>query len=229
MTDTQLFDAFFDRTLDDGRMSRNEAKVLKELVAEHATNPQQIAQLRSRAFALAQERLNHTKDRALVQWLEDVVKALHPTGGQASVEEAWFFPDDNNHGLNRLQQVLAGARASLDICVFTITHNVLRDAILDAHKRNVTVRIISDDDKAHDRGSDVIDLARSGIDVRIDRTEHHMHHKFAIIDGRLLLNGSFNWTRSASAANYENIQATNAPGLVRVFQEEFDRLWELFG
>ncbi|MBH24570.1 MAG: endonuclease [Myxococcales bacterium] len=230
MTDTRLFDEFFARTLDDGRMSRGESKVLKKLAEEHtAGDPQKIAQIRSRAFEKAREQLKNSDDRAALDWIEDVVKALHPTSGQARVAEALFFPEDGEFGLNRLVQYIAGARSSLDICVFTITHNTLRDAILDAHKRGVAVRIISDDDKAHDRGSDVIDLARAGVPVRIDKTDVHMHHKFAIVDAQLLINGSFNWTRSASAVNYENVQITNGVALLKQFHDEFERLWELFG
>ena len=53
-----------------------------------------------------------------------------------------------------------------------------------------------------------------------------MHHKFAISDNKLLLNGSYNWTRSASTENNENISITNDLRLVSLFQNEFERLWE---
>ena len=56
-----------------------------------------------------------------------------------------------------------------------------------------------------------------------------MHHKFALFDRRLLVNGSSNWTRSAGGGNFENLVVTDHEGLVGRFGEEFDRLWELFG
>lgn len=41
-----------------------------------------------------------------------------------------------------------------------------------------------------------------------------MHHKFAIVDGRLLINGSFNWTRQAVLYNQENCVITDNSSLV---------------
>ena len=56
-----------------------------------------------------------------------------------------------------------------------------------------------------------------------------MHHKFAVIDGAVLLNGSFNWTRAAVITNRENIVITrHAPSLLGAFGAEFDRMWAEF-
>ena len=115
------------------------------------------------------------------------------------------------------------------MCVFTITDDRIADAMLAAHRRGVRVRVITDNDKALDEGSDAQRLERAGVALRIDQTEHHMHHKFAVFDGERLLTGSYNWTRSAARNNEENLIVTRDPGLVRAFSEEFERLWARFG
>jgi phosphatidylserine/phosphatidylglycerophosphate/cardiolipin synthase-like enzyme len=56
-----------------------------------------------------------------------------------------------------------------------------------------------------------------------------MHHKFAIFDQRLLVTGSYNWTRSAAERNRENLAVTDDRRLVAAFREEFERLWRDFG
>ena len=56
-----------------------------------------------------------------------------------------------------------------------------------------------------------------------------MHHKFAIADAARLLNGSFNWTRSASRVNEENVMVTSEPAAVAAFRAEFERLWTSLG
>jgi phosphatidylserine/phosphatidylglycerophosphate/cardiolipin synthase-like enzyme len=71
-------------------------------------------------------------------------------------------------------------------------------------------------------------LVAAGIAVRTDRTEHHMHHKFALFDGGLLLTGSYNWTRSAALHNEENFVLTTEPKLVRPFGQLFEGLWTKF-
>jgi phosphatidylserine/phosphatidylglycerophosphate/cardiolipin synthase-like enzyme len=55
-----------------------------------------------------------------------------------------------------------------------------------------------------------------------------MHHKFALFDGKRLANGSFNWTRSASTSNNENLVVSADAYLVRCFAGEFDSLWKKF-
>jgi cardiolipin hydrolase len=52
-----------------------------------------------------------------------------------------------------------------------------------------------------------------------------MHHKFAILDGVLLINGSFNWTRQASLENRENMMITNDKVFVDQFVVAFEGMW----
>ena len=88
--------------------------------------------------------------------------------------------------------------------------------------------MVSDDDKQHDSGSDIARLRAGGVAVRLDDSPYHMHHKFALVDGRLLANGSFNWTRSATEKNDENLVVTDDANLVRVFGLQFEKLWQQF-
>lgn len=57
-------------------------------------------------------------------------------------------------------------------------------------------------------------------------TAVHMHHKFAIVDGKKLITGSLNWTVTAVQSNKENIMVTEEPELVRPYRLEFQKLWE---
>lgn len=140
--------------------------------------------------------------------------------------EAYFSPDDNCP--QKVADLFGKARKKIDICVFTITDDRIASAILAAHRRGVVIRVITDNEKAEDLGSDIGRLADAGISVRIDQTEFHMHHKFAIFDDALLMNGSYNWTRGAAENNKENFIVTNDAALIASFKTAFERLWKEF-
>ena len=66
-----------------------------------------------------------------------------------------------------------------------------------------------------------------GVPVRGRKQEHHMHHKFVIIDSSILLNGSFNWTQTAVTGNNENVIITSNKHVVAEFVNEFSKLWKI--
>jgi cardiolipin hydrolase len=141
------------------------------------------------------------------------------------MNQAYFSPGPNCR--IAIEQAMETALSELLICVFTISDDRLSDAIMAAHRSGLTVRVISDNDKMHDRGSDVEHLSQAGVDVRIDCSPEHMHHKFMVIDGHTVMTGSYNWTRSAETRNEENIIAVDDPLLATRFSEEFERIWKL--
>ena len=186
--------------------------------------------LRNRAFDIAREAMLAVPVQTLdvLRWLEQVVKTLDAANEAAPVvSSAYFSPGDAC--LRRLGDLMRGCKATLDICVFTIADDRLTDAILECHARGVQVRVVSDNDKQHDSGSDIDRLRARGVQVRVDDAPSHMHHKFALFDGRVLANGSFNWTRSATRDNDENLVVSDDANLVRVFGLQFGKLWQQFG
>ncbi len=185
--------------------------------------------LRNRAFAISRERINAEPTEAIdvLRWLEQVVRTLDqtPTSGPEGTR-VHFSPGDDC--LRELLALCRQCRQHLDVCVYTIADDRLSDAILACHQRGVAVRLISDNDKKFDDGSDVRALREAGIPVRVDDQPHHMHHKFALFDRRVLANGSFNWTRSASRYNEENLVISDDARLVDAFARRFDTLWQRF-
>lgn len=181
------------------------------------------------AFELVKQRLGKIPPEELLDWLEEVVKStIRPSApvAHADASESWFSPDQDC--ASRIVRLLDSATKSVDICVFTITDDRITRAVLGAHQRRVAVRILTDDDKAHDLGSDIDRLREAGITARVDRSSFHMHHKFALFDGARLLTGSYNWTRGASQDNQENFIVTSDAKLVSAFNKTFAGLWERF-
>ena len=217
--DRQLRDSAQDLSL-----SNEERSALRELGVE--LPPDRLRFLRNRAFDIAREQVavNPAEALPMLKWVEQVVRTLDVNAGPVeTLTSTYFSPGDAC--MQRLRALCASAKQTLDICVFTISDDRLSGVILDAHKRGVVVRIISDNDKVYDDGNDVRRLNESGIPVRVDHSEYHMHHKFALFDGKQLANGSFNWTRTATEHNDENLVVSNDRNLVRSFAQQFEVLW----
>jgi len=213
-------------TLDDHRMSRGEKQALAAVLEEMHAGRRDLNVIRTLVFKVAAEQVDEADARDVLGWAEDAVRVLdgmrRGDPGETTADAA-FTP--GSECLKRVTGLLAGARETADICVFTITDDRIARAIEKAHRRGVAVRIITDDDKAEDRGTDIPRLMKAGIPVAFDDAPSHMHHKFAVVDGRVLLTGSFNWTRSASESNQENVIVSDDPRLVAPFVTEFGRLW----
>lgn len=220
---------YLQESLEDRRLSRGERKTLRKIFEETGLDARERALVRKEAFSLAETHFSNPERRAILGWLEEVehlLDAATDNPDEPSRAQVGFSPGDGC--LDLLDQLLRRARATLDICVFTITDDRITRAIDSAFRRKVNVRIVSDDDKANDLGSDLYRLKEGGVPVVFDTSPHHMHHKFAIADRKTLLTGSYNWTRSAANSNEENVVVTEDQRLVSPFLKEFDRLWKTY-
>jgi len=224
-------DGWLRATLDDGTLSRGERSALTEHL--DALSVDELALARSRAFALAAAELEARPAAQVLAWCEAIAaligaRLVARLRGERTVrQEAWFSPEDDCPA--RVRELIAGVRQKLDVCVFTLTDDRIAHELVAAARRGCLVRVLTDDDKTQDLGSDVESLRAAGIPVRTDRAAPHMHHKFAIFDDERLLTGSYNWTRSAGRDNQENFVVSDDPVLVRRFAAQFERLWQTFG
>ena len=222
---TEQIDELLKRTLDDARVSRGEKKILNGIVREHGSADHQLAFLRHRAFEIAREELISPDAKGVLEWLEDVVKSFQKQDAADGKDSHVFFsPGDDCPKV--ICNMFESARQTVDICVFTITDDRITQAVRDAYVRGVNIRVITDNDKAFDPGSDVDRMNNLGIPLRVDQSPHHMHHKYAIFDKTSTLTGSYNWTRSADHHNEENFLVTDDPTITRPFIGHFEKLWD---
>lgn len=220
----------FRQAFADVNLSPTEARALRDQLTVFQRQQGDVVELRHQLFRLARERFNTFKDKAVLDWLEaasallPLASAAAPSTAALAPAEVFFSPGEGC--VAAIQRFIGEAERTLEVCVFTVADDRLTDALLRAHRRGVRVRLLTDDDKVLDRGSDVRQLHAAGIPTRTDRSANHMHHKFAVADNRTLLTGSYNWTRSAAEHNLENLLITPDAALVRRYAQEFSRLWE---
>ncbi|NIM17048.1 MAG: DUF1669 domain-containing protein [Candidatus Aminicenantes bacterium] len=215
----------FQKTLEDKTFSRSEKKAVTQLLEQDfSLKKEQRDFLRGKIFDLARQGIQGHDNQAVIDWLETANKLLVHYYDQDSA--VYFSPGEQCR--HAIVDQLTQALSSLDICVFTISDDWITGEILNCHKRRVKVRIITDDEKVHDYGSDIETIEEAGIEVRVDHSPHHMHHKFAIFDRQRVLTGSYNWTHSAAVHNQENVLLTDNKLVVSAYSQEFEKLWNNF-
>lgn len=209
----------------DARLSDDEKRDLAAALRAAGLQEDGLRALRNRAFTLVRERLRGSDAEGLLQWLDGVVRALDVARAPAGAVQTRAFFSPGTDCLDAIVRQLRQARRSIDLCVFTVSDDRISHEILAAHRRGVVLRLLTDNEKEADAGSDIGRLRDAGIPTVVDRTAAHMHHKYALFDDTWLLNGSYNWTRSACDFNEENLVLSNDPGLVRQFAAQFQALW----
>lgn len=128
---------------------------------------------------------------------------------------------------NSIIEKINASQSSIDLMVYSFTYQKFAKALIAAKDRGVSIRIISDESKAHDNGSLISLLIKNGIEVRILEGEKNglMHNKIAIFDTKSVLSGSYNWTYSAENFNYENALFLDDFQVVMLYRNEFNELW----
>ena len=125
-----------------------------------------------------------------------------------------------------LARLIKAAKKEIVVAAYAFSSKYLGQALSAALKRGIKIRVLLDGDNA--RKSYSIDewLVGEGIDVRfIEIKRGSLHHKFMLIDGKVLISGSYNYTNESEFRNYEATIFTNHKGLIQSFVAEFERLW----
>jgi phosphatidylserine/phosphatidylglycerophosphate/cardiolipin synthase-like enzyme len=129
------------------------------------------------------------------------------------------------------------AKREVLVAVYAFTNDELAWALVKAGQRGVKVQVVLDQE--FDTGNESSKgslLRQQGLSVRsisgFQRGKPAggtglMHQKFAVIDRRVVLTGSYNWTVSAENFNDENLLLfRDAAPLAEEYRKEFFRLWE---
>jgi len=93
---------------------------------------------------------------------------------------------------------------------YSFTSAPIAKALVDAKKRGVRVEAILDKSNRTDKYSAADFLANSGIPTLIDAQHAIAHNKVIIIDGEIVIGGSFNYTKAAQDKNAENVEITRS-------------------
>ena len=155
--------------------------------------------------------------------------------------------DDPDHGLELIRQQLEQAQRSIDLALFVFSAQELADVLAIKREQGVQIRVLVDPGFAHRSYSEWLDLkglAMADHRCRLEAGNNpwetplktvgtprlargdKLHHKFAVIDGKTVITGSFNWSPAAAHTNDETLLVIHSPTLAAHFTREMDRLWQ---
>lgn len=122
-------------------------------------------------------------------------------------------------------QQIDKAKESIDVAMYFFTSGPLAQALVRAEKRGVEVRAYLDPSQKTGRYSRTNELLAGGAEVKFKDGAGLMHNKFCVIDSRVLITGSYNWTKAAEEKNDENILVIVDKEVVGAFGKRFGEYW----
>jgi len=135
--------------------------------------------------------------------LDSSLPSLKTKVGKQKVE-LWLLPHSSDSALERILSLISSSKKTIKVAMFTWTHQKITDAIIEAHKRGVSVEAVIDTNSGFGSSQKVVEkLYKAGVNVGLSGRSALCHHKMAIIDDEILIVGSANWTRSAFKKNDE--------------------------
>jgi phosphatidylserine/phosphatidylglycerophosphate/cardiolipin synthase-like enzyme len=117
---------------------------------------------------------------------------------------------------------LKKARREVLVQAYSFTADPLTFALVDAKKRGVTVDILLDRSNEVERYSDLKIFLEHGLAPLVDAGHAIAHNKVMIIDQKVLVTGSYNFTKQAEEENAENLLILKGhPELIQAYRQNF--------
>lgn len=127
-----------------------------------------------------------------------------------------------------IEREIRAAKSSIYVAVAWINFKTYAELFRSVLERDVELNIIcSDNWQNRSHQEEISKLIKHGAVIRLLKmpyTRNYMHHKFAVIDQLVILNGSFNWSPNAEKSIENLMVVRNAGKEVNAFLEEFQRL-----
>ena len=146
----------------------------------------------------------------------------------------YYAPHDPlvQHALDEFQYV----HHSMDVVTADISSPTLARALVRSSARGIVIRIITAASLEEPRGwrppdcpSQISYLRTTGAHIAVRRLSpadrDDLPHEFAVLDGRRLWVGSWNWRDDEPAPAWDDVLSVNDPQMIERFQATFERLW----
>ena len=141
---------------------------------------------------------------------------------QAGSIRVYFSP--NGGCTDAILTEINQAKSEIFLQAYSFTSQPIAQALIRAQKRGVKISALLDKSNRGRKYSAATFLKNMGIPVFIDDKHAIAHNKIMIIDNRVVITGSFNFTKAAETKNAENLLILeDMPDLTRAYRENFEK------
>ena len=142
---------------------------------------------------------------------------------QAEVVGIYFTPPSDV--ASAVIEVIDQSTKEVLVQAYGFTHNGIAQALVRANTRGVAVKVLLDA-KTDSTNRYVTDLLQAQqIPLRLDASHAIAHNKVIVVDGELVITGSFNFTNSAQTRNAENLLVLKSAGLADSYKANWQMHW----
>ncbi|HOP30177.1 MAG TPA: phospholipase D-like domain-containing protein [Spirochaetota bacterium] len=136
---------------------------------------------------------------------------------------AYFSPENNVEKI--IKSRLNKAKSSIRFMAFSFTSDVIAETMISKFKEGITVEGVFEKKGSNSEHSEFTKMMIEGLPVVKDRNRKIMHHKVIIIDEKIVITGSFNFSKNANRKNDENILVIESREIAAKYLEEFKRIY----
>lgn len=160
-----------------------------------------------------------TSYKVILLFAELLAGCLNQRCADAAVISVRFSPEGGCEKL--IVETIDQAEKEIEYWMYAFTSEPIADALVRARGRGVRVTMVLDHLQSKNVNSQARKCAAAGCTVLIDRHHKIMHVKSRVVDGRLVLWGSYNDTNGAEHDNAEVVTLDDNESLCKTFMEEF--------
>ena len=120
---------------------------------------------------------------------------------------------------------IQAAQSNIRFLNFSFFHAGLADAMVARSQAGVDVAGVIEKVGSDSQGAQMVTLLCAHVPVRQDGNPAFMHNKVIIIDSRIVITGSLNFSVSADESNDENMIILDNADIAKLYLQDFERIW----
>lgn len=128
---------------------------------------------------------------------------------------------------NAIVPIVNSATKSIRFLTFSFTDYPLADTMSQRFKAGVDVQGVFETFGSETEAAELRTLMCRSVPVMQDGNPGFLHHKVIVVDERIVITGSMNFSTNAEESNDENVIIIDNADIARLYLQEFDRVWKL--